>query len=146
MSATRERGWERWLPWLGALLGLAGLLWVLRGFDLERFRTVIAGAHLPYIALVVLIVLVEQIVRAWKWRLILWPLRPIATLYLFGAIMSGYLLAVLVPFGFGTVARSWLVAKRKNLKLMAVLATVALDRLTDGLVFVSLVPIAVFGT
>jgi len=67
------------------------------------------------------------------------------TLILFGAIMAGYLLAVLVPFGFGTVARAWLVARRQDLKLLSVLATVALDRLTDGFVFIALVPIAVFG-
>jgi glycosyltransferase 2 family protein len=89
---------------------------------------------------------VEQLIRAWKWRQILWPLRAISTLRLFGAIMAGYLLATIIPFGFGTIARAWLVAHRGNLKVTAVLASVALDRLTDGLVFVCLVPIAVLGT
>lgn len=60
--------------------------------------------------------------------------------------MAGYLLATLIPFGFGTIARSWLVARREDLKLTAVLATVALDRMTDGLVFVGLVPVAVLAT
>ncbi len=56
--------------------------------------------------------------------------------------MAGYLLAILAPLGFGTVARSWLIARREGLELTAVLATVALDRLTDGLVFAFLVPAA----
>lgn len=51
-------------------------------------------------------------------------------------------LGILIPFGFGTVARSWLVARRENLKLPSVLAAVALDRLTDGIIFASLVPAA----
>lgn len=58
--------------------------------------------------------------------------------------MAGYLLAALIPFGFGTIARSWLVARRENFKLPSVLATVALDRLTDGLVFVCLIPVVLF--
>jgi uncharacterized membrane protein YbhN (UPF0104 family) len=67
----------------------------------------------------------------------------IGSVYLFGAVMAGYLLAIVAPFGFGTVARSWLVARRENLKFTTVLATVALDRLTDGIVFACLVPVTV---
>jgi glycosyltransferase 2 family protein len=140
------RGFERWLPWLGGLLGLAALAWVLRGLDLDRFRAVIAGADLRFVLLIPGIVIAEQLVRAWKWRQLLFPLRLISSIYLFGAIMAGYLCATIIPFGFGTVARSWLVARREELNLPAVLATVALDRLSDGLVFVCLVPIAVVAT
>ena len=70
------------------------------------------------------------------------PLRSVGVIRLFGSIMAGYLLAMLIPLGFGTVARSWLVARREGLKLASVLATVALDRLTDGIVFACLVPLA----
>ena len=125
------------------MIGIAALAWVLRKFDFTRFGAVIAEASFPLILLVSVVVLVEQVIRGWKWRLLLLPLRRISTTYLFGAIMAGYLLATLVPFGFGTIARSWLVARRENLTVPAVLATVALDRLSDGLVFASLVPLAV---
>jgi hypothetical protein len=99
---------RRWLPWLGALLGVVALAWVLRGLDLARFSAVVANADVRFVLMVPVIVAVEQMVRAWKWRQLLWPLRSIGTVYLFGAIMAGYLLAVIVPFGFGTVARSGL--------------------------------------
>lgn len=56
------------------------------------------------------VIVAEQAVRAWKWRQLLWLLRRISTVYLLGAIMAGYLLATLIPFGFGTIARSWLIA------------------------------------
>ena len=135
---------NRWLPWIGGLLGLAGLSWVLRGFDFSRFGTVIGGADLRLVALVPASILLEQLVRAWKWRQLLYRLRPVAVMSLFGAIMAGYLLAILIPLGFGTIARSWLVARREQLRLASVLATVAMDRLTDGIVFACLVPIALF--
>ncbi len=135
-------GHRRWLSWVGGLLGIAALVWVLRGFDFARFLAILARADAQFVAMVPVAIMGEQLVRAWKWRQLLSPLRPIGTFYLFGTIMAGYLLAILVPFGFGTVARSWLVARRENLKLASVLATVALDRLTDGIVFASLAPIA----
>ena len=135
---------RRWLPWLGALIGLAALTWMLRRFDLDRFLITLAGADVFYLALVPASVLFEQLVRAWKWRQILSPLKWIDTLHLFGAIMAGYLLASLIPFGFGTVARSWIVARSAKLKLPSVLATVGLDRITDGVVFACFVPVALF--
>lgn len=133
---------RRWLPWAGAVIGLGSLAWVLRRFDLDRFLATLASANFFYLALVPASLITEQLVRAWKWRQILSPLKLISTLRLFGAVMAGYLIASLIPFGFGTVARSWIVARNDGLKLPAVLATVGLDRITDGVVFACLVPIA----
>ena len=134
--------WRRWLPWVGALIGVATLAWLLRGFEFDRFFAILADADVRYLALVPLAIAAEQLVRGWKWRQLLYPLRPIGTLPLFGAIMAGYLLGLLVPFGFAALARSWLVARRAGLPMSSVLATVALDRLTDGVVFALLVPVA----
>lgn len=134
--------WRRWLPWLGGLVGLAALAWVLRRFDLDSFRAVLAGADVGFLLLVPLAIAGEQLVRAWKWRQLLYPLRSVGTLRLFGAIMAGYLAGLLIPFGFGALARAWLVARREGLAMTAVLATVALDRVTDGIIFALLAPVA----
>lgn len=142
-AAAKAPPRRRWLPWAGALIGLGSLAWVLRRFDLDRFVSTLAGADLFYLALVPAGVIAEQLVRAWKWRQILSPLKLISTLRLFGAVMAGYLIASLIPFGFGSVARSWIIARSDSLKLPAVLATVALDRITDGVVFAFLIPVAV---
>jgi hypothetical protein len=123
-------------------MGAGALALLLRRFDLDRFLSVFADADVLFIAMVPIAIMGEQFVRAWKWRQLLLPIWSIGTARLFGTIMAGYLLGMLVPFGFGTVARSWLVARRENLKISAVLATVAIDRLTDGIVFAVLVPIA----
>lgn len=135
---------RRWLPWVGGIIALGSLAWVLQRFEMDRFLATLAGADFFYLALVPVSVIGEQVVRAWKWRQLLSPLKWIGTLRLFGAIMAGYLLASLVPFGFGTVARSWIVGRNTGLKLPAVLATVGLDRITDGVIFACLVPIALF--
>lgn len=113
------------------------------GLDLARLRADLARADVRFILLVPLAVVAEQWVRAWKWRQLLHPMKPaIQTLHLLGAIMAGYLIGLLVPLGAGALARSWLVARRHALTTSGVLATVALDRLTDGVVFALLVPVA----
>ncbi len=142
MQAAAGSRWRRCWPWLGGLIGIAALVWVLRRFDLDSFRTVLVGADVRLLLLVPLAIVAEQWVRAWKWRQILYPMRSIGTLHLFGAIMAGYLAGLLIPFGFGALARAWLVARRESLAMTAVLATVAIDRATDGIVFALLVPVA----
>lgn len=142
MTVDGARWRQRWLPWAGAFIGLAMLAWVLRRLDLDRFLTTLVNAHVFYLALVPVSLIGEQLVRAWKWRQILSPLKLVGTLRLFGAIMAGYLLASLIPFGFGTVARAWIVARGEELKMPSVLATVGVDRITDGIVFACFVPVA----
>ena len=139
--AAAQSRWRRSWPWLGAFIGIAALAWVLRAFDFGRFRAILAEADGRFLLLVPIAIATEQWVRAWKWRQILYPMRAIGTLRLFGAIMAGYLAGLLIPFGFSALARAWLVARRDDLPMSAVLATVALDRLTDGVIFALLVPI-----
>lgn len=136
------RWYHRWMPWIGALFGIGTLVWLLRRFEVDRFMAILAGADLRFLVVMFLAIVGEQIVRAWKWRQLLYRLRPIGVCRLFGAIMAGYLIAFLIPFGLATIARAWLVARREDLKTTTVLASVAIDRLTDGVVFATLVPVA----
>lgn len=140
-GAARVR-WRRWWPWGGALFAAAALVWVLRGFDLGRFLSIVTGADRGFLLLVPLAVIAEQLVRAWKWRQLLHPVRSIGTFRLFGAIMAGYLGGLIVPFGFAPLVRSWLVARREGLMMSAVLASVAVDRLIDGVIFAGFVAVA----
>src|SRR5216684_4018294 len=133
---------QQWVPWLGALIGAAVLAWVLQRFDLDRFLVILSRADPYFFPLLPLAIAAEQLVRAWKWRQLLHPMRSVGTLPLFGAIMAAYLTALLIPFGFSSLARAWLVARRESLTTSGVLATVGLDRLTDGVIFALLVPVA----
>ena len=140
-GVLRSRWWGR-SGIIGALVGLGALAWVLRGFDRRRFLETVADADTDLLLLVPAAIVAEQLVRGWKWRQLLHPIGPVGTLPLFGAIMAGYLSNLIVPLGFPLV-RSWLVARREALQMSAVLATVTLDRLTDGIVFVGFVALAI---
>ncbi len=142
MSEVRaKRSHRRWWSWSGAAIGLALFVFVLWRIDYQRLAEVVANARIEYLALVPAAIALEQLVRAWKWRQILHPLQSVGTLRLFGAIMAGYLGNLLIPLGVSPLLRSWLVARLERLRMSAVLATVAIDRLIDGMVFAILVAI-----
>lgn len=125
-----------------AVLGAAALAWLLWGVDFGRLGIVIAHANIRYLLLVPLAIVLEQLVRAWKWRQLLYAIRPVGVLRLFGAIMAGYLGGLLIPLGASPVPRSWLIARLQRLRMSAVLATVAVDRLIDGVLFSIFVVVA----
>ena len=124
------------------LAGVLVLAWVLWRTDLDRLQRVVAQSDIKFLALVPLAIAAEQLVRAWKWRQLLHAIRPIGTFRLFGAIMAGYFATLLIPLGISPFVRSWLVGRLEALKMSSVLATAAIGRLVDGVVFTGFVAAA----
>lgn len=138
----RSVGRRRLVSGVGAAISVLALAWIFWRVDLARLRLVVATADGVFLLLLPLAIAAEQMLRAWKWRQILYGIRPIGPLRLFGAIMAGYFANFLVPLGISPIVRSWLVARREDLKMSAVLATVVIDRLIDGVVFTVFVALA----
>lgn len=128
--------------WLGAAAGLVLLAWVLRDIDPSRFLAILAKAEIWPLLLLPVATVLEQLLRAFKWRQMLYPLRPVGTWRLFGAIMAGYLANLAAPVRVSPLVRAWLIARLEALRTSTILATVALDRLIDGLVFVAFTALA----
>ena len=135
-GAGRLRGsGARWWTLAAASVGAVLFIWIISRVDTGRFVDALRQADLTYAAMVPLSIIAEQLARAWKWRQLLGQIKWVRSLRLFGAIMAGYFASILVPLGISPIVRSWLVARMEGLKMGTVLATAAIDRLTDGLVF-----------
>jgi hypothetical protein len=139
---SRRRSRRHWWSVGGAAVGVAALAWAFARVDYGRMEQVVARADLVPLGLVPLAIAAEQLVRAWKWRQLLHAIQPIGTLRLFGSIMAGYFANFLIPLGISPIIRSWLVARLESLKMSTVLATVAIDRLVDGVIFTGFVAAA----
>lgn len=138
----RRLGWGHWWSAAGSIVAVVALAWLLWRVDLDQFLRVVADADMKFLLLLPLIIAAEQLIRAWKWRQLLFGIRPIRTLRLFAAIMAGYFAAIVVPLGIGPLVRSWLIARRESLTVAAVLATTAIDRMVDGVIFSGFVAVA----
>lgn len=123
------------MPLLGGVLALAILFLFYRDLDVARFGEEIASARWGWILLLIASILIEFLVQGWKWRQLLYELKPIGSLRLGAAILAGYGANVLVPLGVGPLVRAWLVARREDLRMASVLITTAIGRFVDGIVF-----------
>ena len=126
----------RWvLPTVGAALAVAAVFWLYRDLDFERFLSAVSAAQPVWLLVLAGTILLEQLTRGWKWRQIVYDLKPISSLRLFGAILAGYGVAVLIPLGVSPLVRSWLIARLEGLRWASVLTTTAIERFLDGIVF-----------
>ena len=137
----------RWvLPFAGSALAIIVVLWLYRDLDVEIFLASLTTAEPLFLVALGATILLEQLIRGWKWRQILYDLKPIPTLSLFGAILAGYGLAVLIPLGVSPLVRAWLIARLEGLRMASVLVTTAIDRFIDGIVFAMFAGLVAFTT
>ncbi len=126
----------RWLvPVLGGVIALALIFWLYGSLDFGVFLVGLRGAEPFWIVVLAATILLEQQLNGWKWRQILYDVKPIASLRLTGALLAGYGVNVLVPLGISPLVRAWLVARLEGLKMATVLTTTIIARFIDGVVF-----------
>jgi uncharacterized protein (TIRG00374 family) len=120
-------------------LTVAFLALFLRSFDLRAAGRAIAGASPMLLVLAVVVNLLAYLVRAWRWRHLLAPMREGIGLYnLTSTTMIGFMVTFLVPMRIGEIVRPVLLARRERLSASAAIATIALERLFDALTVMAL--------
>jgi hypothetical protein len=118
---------------LGLVLAGALLWWFFRGVELESVAHAVAEARWEWLGACLAMTLLHYVVRAWRWRLLLAPLkRRIPIRLLVEGVLAGYAVSFLLPGRLGELVRPALVARRERLSMTGTLATVGVDRLLDG--------------
>lgn len=111
----------------------------LSSFDLTSAGRSLRAADLALITLAVVINLSAYLIRAWRWRYLLSPVRRGLGMYtLTSATFIGYMVTFVVPFRLGEIVRPVLVARRERLSASAAIATIAVERMMDLLTVVTL--------
>jgi len=129
---------------IAALVATGVLFIAFRHLDVGRLSDVLLGAEPLWLLALAISIPVEQLLRGWKWRQILFDIRPVGTFRLFSAVMVGYFANMVIPIGLSPLVRAWLIARLEALKISTVLLTTAIERFVDGIVFAVLVGILVF--
>jgi glycosyltransferase 2 family protein len=77
--------------------------------------------------------------RTWRWHYMLRHMKSISVRRLFPIVVIGYMGNNVFPARAGEVIRSYILRKKEGVSISASLATVALERLFDGLVMCAFV-------
>lgn len=118
---------------VGLLLGLVLAYLSVRGL---RWEAVAAGfRHVRYgwIGPVLALLLLLQVVRIWRWGVLLAPLGRVDALPLFAVSNVGFLAIVALPARLGELARPYLIARRSRIRMTSALGTIVVERVFDSL-------------
>jgi len=132
---------KRWQLWLGILISLFFLGWVLKDLlpVMDEFWVAVTNANYWWIFPGVAVYLVAVWVRAWRWHYLLRPIKSVPTREMFPIVAIGYLANNILPVRAGELVRAALLRNRQGVSISASLATVIVERVFDGLVMLSFI-------
>lgn len=123
--------------WLGLLITLFFLVLLLRQVELPRLGEVFSQANWTFLLPAVPLYFAGVWFRALRWEQLLAPLRPVDAAQLFPNVVIGYMANDLLPVRMGELVRAYLLGARQGLSKASILGTIALERLSDGLVLLA---------
>ncbi len=95
----------------------------------DSLRSVRFGCLLAVLAILFLM----QVLRSFRWGLILEPIGRVAPLLLFSVTSVGFLAIVAIPARLGELARPYLLSRKTSIPLSSAMGTVLAERALDGL-------------
>jgi glycosyltransferase 2 family protein len=123
---------------LGLLTGTLCFIWFAQDIDWGLLWNEIKVIHLGWLCLAILILLIEFVIRAIRWKILLRPMgKETRLIDLFSAQVIGACLNTILPLRFGEIAKPLVAAKRTGHTFIAVTATSIMERVYDLLGMVS---------
>lgn len=135
----------RWQVLLGILISVACVLVVMYKIDIRQLMLAMQSAHYLLLIPAVLVVIGSLLLRAWRWRYLLAPIKVIHTQRLLAATSVGCMANMLLPAHAGEVLRAYLVGKKEQVCPIASFGTIVVERAFDMVSILILgIPVFVF--
>ena len=123
-----------WKFWLGVAVSAVFVYLTVSGLHLGDFWGALSNAQYWWLVPGVVVYFAAVWARTWRWHYMLRHMRVIPVRRLFPIVVIGYMGNNVYPARAGEFIRSYVLKRNEGVSISASLATVALERLFDGLV------------
>ena len=131
-----------WRFWLGAAISLAFLALAFWGQDLGQVRRALGEADYRLLPPALGLYFAGVWVRALRWRHLLAPMRSLTARVLYPMVVIGYMANDILPWRLGEFVRAYALRARAGVPTGASLATIAVERIFDGLTMLGFLLVA----
>ncbi len=132
-----------WRAWIGIAVSGLFLFLAFRGQDFGDIRDALRQANLWWLVPGLAVYFVGVWLRAVRWAILL---RPVAAVVdsraLFPTVVIGYMANNVLPLRAGELVRSYLVGRQYQVRKTPVLATIAVERIFDGITMLGFMLVA----
>ena len=118
---------------LGILVSLFFIWLAFRGTDVAGIKSSFKTVNYLYLIPVLFLTIIVQILRSYRWGVILEPLEKINQWTLFSITAVGFMAISLLPWRMGEFARPYLISRKSTIKMGSSLATILVERIFDML-------------
>ena len=133
---------KTWQFWLGGAVSVGLLLLLLYQVDLSDLKDSLKDANYFLLAPSIAVYFVAVLFRAIRWQVLLAPIGVIPVGRLYPVVIIGYMANNLLPVRLGELVRSYHLAHRESLNTSSALATIAVERVYDGLTLLAFAVLA----
>ena len=140
---TRSLNWKLWI---GLLISALFVYLALRNVDMARMWIIIKSARLFFLYIVILLTFLQFIVRAWRWRILLEPIKTTGFLNRLSTILIGFGANAILPARLGEFIRANYLGHVEKISGSAAFGTLVVERLFDGFTLLLILLIGLIGT
>lgn len=119
----------------GFLISVLGLYLAFRKFDGAEFWASLRQTNLWIFGLSMVVMVLMVVVRAWRWKYLIYPLNNLPVKKLFEMEMIGFFGNNVFPFRLGEILRAYALSKAQQMPVGVVLGTIVVERTLDSLTF-----------
>jgi len=97
-------------------------------------------------SLVILLNLFQYVIRAWRWSILIEPIKKTAFSSLLYALMIGFAANCILPARLGEIIRANYLGQREHISASSTFGTIVVERIFDGLTLLLFLMIGLMGT
>jgi uncharacterized protein (TIRG00374 family) len=131
-SAHGASAWRSPRVWLGVPVSLIFLYLAFRGQHPDEIRDALSRVDWRLLPVALALLYTGIAIRAYRWHVLLRPVCDIPTRDVFPILIIGYAANNVLPLRAGELVRAWVLGQRFGVRKTAALATIAVERLFDG--------------
>jgi uncharacterized protein (TIRG00374 family) len=131
---------------LGILISAILVYLSVRGINLQDILTDLAEIQISYVIIFIILVVLMQGLRSYRWGVILQPMEKIDQLALFSVTSVGFMAIAAIPARIGELARPYLISKRSSIKMSSALGTILVERVLDSFTVLTMAVVVIFFT
>jgi uncharacterized protein (TIRG00374 family) len=131
---------------LGILISIGLVYLSIRGINLQDVFRDLKKIQLSYVIFFILLVIIMQWLRSYRWGVILQPMEKIDQFSLFSVTCVGFLAIASIPARIGELARPYLISKRSSIKMSSALGTILVERVLDSFTVLAIAIVVLFLT
>ena len=118
---------------LGILVSIFFMYLAFRKVDFNKMFFAMQDISFFYLFLIVIAVFANNVMRALRWRFLLYPIKKVDPISCFISLQIGYTANTILPAHLGEFIRAYLIGKKKSIPSSAVFATIVTERIIDML-------------